>query len=139
MLLRKTDTNQPKDVMLIDFQLSRVGSPASDIVYFLTSSTSLDSRKAHLEQWLQFYHNTLTEDLLTYGYSNEIFTYQDLLDEINHLWPFALECGIMHAEVCIRNCFNKYYRCIIIRLVLMCIMNVRFYIDRYLYLETTDE
>ena len=85
--------------MIIDFQMSRIGSPASDILYCLASSTSLDSRKANLDEWLELYHTTLVDDLIKYGYKKDTFTFQNFLDEINHLWPFALESGVFHAEV----------------------------------------
>ena len=87
------------DLVIIDLQMSRIGSPASDILYLLGSSTSMDSRKANLEQWLSLYHEILLEDLATFGYPKDVFTYENLLDEINYLWSFALETGIFHAEV----------------------------------------
>ena len=88
-----------KDLVIIDMQMSRIGSPASDLLYCLGSSTSLDSRKLHLEEWIELYHKTLINDLVKFGYSEDTFSLADLQGEINHLWHFALESGIFHAEV----------------------------------------
>ena len=95
--------------MIIDLQMSRIGNPASDILYFLGSSTSLDNRKKHLDQWLKLYHKTLMDDLSTFGHSEDIFTLEDLFDEVNHMWPFALETGIFHAQVNM-----NIYKCLLI-------------------------
>ena len=95
----ETKSDISNDLVIIDLQMSRIGSPASDILYFLGSSTSLDNRKKHLDQWLKLYHKTLMDDLATFGHSKDIFTFEDLLDEVNHMWPFALETGIFHAQV----------------------------------------
>ena len=99
--------------MIIDFQMSRIGSPASDLLYCLASSTSLDSRKAHLKEWLELYHTTLVDDLVKYGYKKDTFTLQNLLDEIDHLWPFAVESGVFHAEV-ITNLYKRIFTYILI-------------------------
>ena len=80
-------------------QMSRIGSPSSDLLYCLTTSTSLTSRKIHLDDWIELYHQTLIADLVKFGYSEAIFTLENLYEEINHLWHFALECGIFQAEV----------------------------------------
>ena len=96
---KDAESDDSSDLVVIDLQMSRIGSPASDILYCLGSSTSLESRKAYLQEWLQLYHKVLLEDLVTFGYSTDIFKYENFLDEINHLWPFALESGVFHAEV----------------------------------------
>ena len=106
-----SEFNFSKDLVIIDMQMSRIGSPASDLLYCLGSSTSLDSRKVYLEEWLKLYHKTLIDDLVKFGYSENTFSLENLHEEINHLWHFALEAGIFHAEVykkCLLHIFKRY-------------------------------
>ena len=84
---------------IIDMQMSRIGSPASDLLYCLATSTSLTLRKIRFDDWIKLYHHILIANLVKFGYSEDIFTLEDLYEEINHLWNFALECGIFQAEV----------------------------------------
>ena len=99
LYFRKDSEHHLKDLMFIDMQLARLGSPASDIVYFLTSSTSVDNRKHMLEKWLKLYHNALVSELATYGYKRDIYEYDEFLKDIDCHWPFALEVGVFHAQV----------------------------------------
>ena len=99
MHFRKDDEHKLKELMFIDMQLARLGSPASDIVYFLASSTYVGDRKLMLGNWLELYHNTLVNELATYGYSSDIYNYDEFLKDIDCLWPFALEVGVFHAQV----------------------------------------
>ncbi|XP_031842769.1 uncharacterized protein LOC116431453 [Nomia melanderi] len=59
------DDAQPneEDVCLVDFQLTRVGSLALDLVNFLYCCTSGEIRRAHMTQLLQHYHFHLMSSL----------------------------------------------------------------------------
>ncbi|XP_078053738.1 uncharacterized protein LOC144479100 [Augochlora pura] len=52
-----------EDVCLVDFQLTRVGSLALDLVNFLYCCTSGEIRRAHMTQLLQHYHFHLMSSL----------------------------------------------------------------------------
>ena len=54
---------RPVSVKMVDFQISRIGSPISDVLYFLYSSTTAELRKSHMKEWLQLYYDVLTADL----------------------------------------------------------------------------
>lgn len=61
----------PKDtsssITLLDWQLSRVSSPAMDISLFLFSSTNKSLRDKHLDEFLQIYYASFASILQTLG------------------------------------------------------------------------
>ena len=51
------------ELKMVDFQMSRIGHPTSDLLYFFYTSTLPDVRKEHLASWLSYYFNTLLDFL----------------------------------------------------------------------------
>ncbi|CAL8069689.1 unnamed protein product [Orchesella dallaii] len=54
-------TKKAERIMLVDFQLTREACPTADLVYLIYTSTSLEYRKAHLDEVLQLYHDRFNE------------------------------------------------------------------------------
>ncbi|XP_015432514.1 PREDICTED: uncharacterized protein LOC107188693 [Dufourea novaeangliae] len=63
ILFKDEHTLQFQDVCLVDFQLTRVGSLALDLVNFLYCCTSGEIRRTHMTQLLQHYHFHLMSSL----------------------------------------------------------------------------
>ena len=77
--------NEPQDMLLIDWQIARLGHPCHDLGYFLFSSTSSAFRRQHLITLLEEYYVNLSSmlaklgiDLDQEGYSKKRFMQETL-------------------------------------------------------------
>lgn len=75
--------NAPSRLCFLDWQLSRFGSPAHDLSYFLFSCTRKELRDNHYNELLKAYHTSLSEFLTILGSDPKIlFPYDKLLDHM---------------------------------------------------------
>ena len=91
MLFKYSDENQtqlgekassiPVSLKMIDFQLSRIGHPLSDVLYFFYTSTKPEIRQKHMLVLLRYYFDTLTADLRLLGISLDDSNWQDFLTD----------------------------------------------------------
>lgn len=56
--------NKPRKICLIDWQLSRYGSPALDIVYYIFLNTTRELRGRNYNIYLKTYHESLSYHLI---------------------------------------------------------------------------
>jgi hypothetical protein len=71
----------PVSLKLIDFQMSRIGHPLTDILYFMNASAKPEVRERHMESLLRHYYDTLTADLRLLGIPLDNCSLQDFLNE----------------------------------------------------------
>lgn len=60
------------ETILIDFQMSRFGSPAQDLYYFLLSSTNLEVKLKYFDYFIYYYHQELVKHLKLLQYKGTI-------------------------------------------------------------------
>ncbi|XP_067004299.2 uncharacterized protein [Anabrus simplex] len=89
-LFKYSSVGEPTDVRFVDFQLSRLGSPAMDLTYFLYSSSQNEVRASHLDEVLKMYHTQLCETLGALGCSTDVFSFQDLKNEMKRVALYGL-------------------------------------------------
>ena len=77
----------------------RRGRPTIDLAYLLGSSTSPEFRKEHLDEILSFYHKTLIDLLTSFGYSAQVYPYDQLEKDFEECFVFGFVMAIMHAMV----------------------------------------
>lgn len=78
---------------LVDWQLSRYGSPAIDLLHNLFSSTDQALRQTDYQNLLRHYHNSLAGMITRLGSDpNQLFTFDNLLDEMKRFGLYA--CAI---------------------------------------------
>ena len=85
----------PLCLKMIDFQVSRIGHPLSDVLYFFYTSTKPETREKHMLVLLRYYFDTLTTDLRLLGIALDDYTWQDFLADYKKrslMWMFM---GIM--------------------------------------------
>lgn len=89
---------RPRDVILLDWQITRYVSPILDIVYFLFASTDAELRAKHLDELLSIYHRSL-KDLLDHlgGDTMTQFPFTALLRQLKKFGKF----GIIMAAIII--------------------------------------
>uniref|UniRef100_A0A182T410 CHK kinase-like domain-containing protein n=1 Tax=Anopheles maculatus TaxID=74869 RepID=A0A182T410_9DIPT len=67
MFQYQEDDKTPKTIKLIDWQLSRYGSPVLDLVYFIFNCTDEELRSHSYQRLLSIYYNSLSEHLRNLG------------------------------------------------------------------------
>ncbi|PSN29256.1 hypothetical protein C0J52_27954 [Blattella germanica] len=72
-----------QDIRFVDYQASRFGNPAHDIMYFLYSSPTLDIMKDN-QFLIEEYYKTLEETLTLLEYKHLIPSYSDFLKQLNN-------------------------------------------------------
>lgn len=86
-----SDSLDPHSVVLIDWQLTQYCSPATDLTYYLCSSTEQPLRTAHFNDILYDYHNSLTNLLERLGGNpDNLFTYEDLQRQLESFGVYGL-------------------------------------------------
>lgn len=88
---------------LLDLQLMKYSRPTVDLAYFFGSSTYPSFRQMHLEELLKIYHQTLTQELTTFGYSPQSdlvqYTFEDLKDDFEDTWGFGFALACLHIQI----------------------------------------
>ncbi|XP_066992699.2 uncharacterized protein [Anabrus simplex] len=84
-LFEYSSMGEPTDMRFVDFQLSSLGSPALDLTYFLYSSSQNEVKASHLDEVLKMYHTQLCETLAALGCSTDVFSFQDLKNEMKRV------------------------------------------------------
>jgi len=93
MMFKYKDDGHVDEIILIDFQIPSYASPALDISFFLSSSTTGPLRTKYLPHILTLYHTVFADTVQRLGVSLD-FSYEDLLEDFRkanlHGLSFAL-------------------------------------------------
>ncbi|KAI4461870.1 hypothetical protein MML48_5g00005486 [Holotrichia oblita] len=81
-MLIKYLNDEPIDVIFVDFQVLRYGSPARDVLFFLYSSVQLDVLKTELDELIEFYHSELVNTIKLLKCDISLFSYEAYLEEM---------------------------------------------------------
>lgn len=92
-MMFKIEEGVTKDILLLDYQISSWGTPASDIIYSLYNTCSIETRDNHRDELIKFYHDELTATLNKIGYLKKIPTLLDVHVEI-------VKCGHLETFLC---------------------------------------
>ena len=87
-LMFSYSADEPKNVKILDLQTCRVGSALLDVVQFLYTSTTADTRDAYMDDLLRTYHWSLTRSLRQVG-SDTVVSFMELRREIDSLAIFG--------------------------------------------------
>jgi len=95
MLFRyNAETDKPEEVVLVDLQLSREASPIIDLIYFIYSSTYLETRQNHSDELLELYYEK-------FNYYCDIFKAETLpgftLKELKRRYQRSKPIGLLVA------------------------------------------
>lgn len=85
MMFMIDESGKPADVLMIDYQGSFWGGPSVDLLYFIISSVNDDIKTEKFDDFVEFYHQELSESLKKLEYDQPIPTlgqiHIDLLDK----------------------------------------------------------
>ncbi|KAK7081638.1 hypothetical protein SK128_004889 [Halocaridina rubra] len=88
-LFRYNDLGEPEEVMLLDLQINRFASLATDINYLLFLNLEGEVRKTNLNSFLETYFTSF-DDIATKSGRKTPFTFQELKREFHSKHKFAL-------------------------------------------------
>ncbi|CAG9834802.1 unnamed protein product [Diabrotica balteata] len=74
----------------VDFQMSQVGSPADDIIFFLFSSVEYECLKNNLDSLIKYYYEEFICILKKLDLYNDYFSYENLLEEFKTSGKLAI-------------------------------------------------
>nr|XP_053635499.1 uncharacterized protein LOC128690800 [Cherax quadricarinatus] len=98
MLFRYNKEGDPVEVMLLDLQLNRVASPATDLNYFLYTSLHGRDRQANWQDFLTCYYDTF-RGVMEAGERNMPFTLEELRQEYKDKMEYGLISAAMSVPI----------------------------------------
>ncbi|KAM3965972.1 uncharacterized protein ACR2FA_012829 [Aphomia sociella] len=103
-IMFKLKDNIPVEAIMIDYQMSKVSNPVCDILYMIFNCTDYDTRHAHYNDWIDYYHLQLEESLANYGMKADFLFSRDQLDaDLKRYSKFFLSGAVMLSSMLIRN------------------------------------
>lgn len=66
ILFKYDEDGKPTEICLLDWQVARLASPIIDLVYFMFLCTTKELRDAHYDNFLNIYHESLSEHIRRY-------------------------------------------------------------------------
>lgn len=92
--------NVADDVRFVDWQVIRYVSPAIDLCNHIFTSTDKALRDKEYLNLLKHYHNSLSRTIRLLGSDpEELFTFDNLLDEMKKCGTYALLVAPMHIHI----------------------------------------
>lgn len=92
---------------MLDWQLSRLGSPVLDLSYFFMSSTAKPLRDKHFDEFLQIYYNNLANTLRACGSDPEsLFSFENLQDQLKEFGHFGVTMAPMLLSIIVNDPSN---------------------------------
>ncbi|KAG4079925.1 hypothetical protein HA402_006237 [Bradysia odoriphaga] len=89
------------DSKMIDFQLARVASPATDISFFMYTCTQQDVRENHFDELIQIYHRSVVNVLSALGSNAEkVFPFSALQQELKNFARFGVGMAMEALPYC---------------------------------------
>lgn len=84
-------TREIEKISFLDWQISRYGSPAFDVLGFIFISTTKDFRDQHYDEMINIYYAEARAMIKRLGSDpDKLFTYGDLQNELKRCGPFVL-------------------------------------------------
>ncbi|XP_063236672.1 uncharacterized protein LOC134538965 [Bacillus rossius redtenbacheri] len=85
------DEGKISSLKLLDFQMTNYGSPVTDLIFFLYSSTSLDVTREDRDRLIKLYHQEFTGWLELFGCDTKPFGYETFMKEVEAVAPFQFD------------------------------------------------
>jgi hypothetical protein len=93
MMYRYDDDGKVVEMKLVDWQVPRVGHPATDVINFLITSTSPEIRKKHRRSFLNHYYDVLSSAMDKLGL--ELYSRGKFFKEIHSRMLWGMFFGLM--------------------------------------------
>lgn len=92
---------------MLDWQLSRLGSPVLDLSYFFMSSTAKPLRDKHFDEFIQIYYTNLANTLRACGSDPEsLFSFENLQDQLKEFGHYGVTMAPMLLSIIVNDPSN---------------------------------
>jgi len=93
------EKGKAKEISLIDFQYTRITSPAVDVIYAIYTGTEPELRAQYLTKWLKIYHDQFSYELNVFGYdAEEIYPFSKFEKDFRDLFSVGLTWAFITAK-----------------------------------------
>ncbi|XP_052743648.1 uncharacterized protein LOC112044812 isoform X2 [Bicyclus anynana] len=96
MFRRQDDRLQ---AIVVDYQTTHAGCPASDLMYYIFLGTDEEFRREHYERLLDHYHSSLEQALKRLAVDPSVYTREKLDSDMKELLPYAVLLGVVVLPV----------------------------------------
>ncbi|XP_047998704.1 uncharacterized protein LOC125236057 [Leguminivora glycinivorella] len=103
-ILFRLENGTPVQNVMIDYQLSKEGSPAGDILYFLFNCTDHATRLKYYNEWIDYYYEIMESTLKKHGLeTSTVFLKERLLADLKRYSRLAIGLGLMLSSMLSRE------------------------------------
>ncbi|XP_037922341.1 uncharacterized protein LOC119658739 [Hermetia illucens] len=97
IMFQHDENGHPKDILFVDLQIARYGSPVHDLIYFIFSSTEYSIKVKEFDYMIKCYHRELVKNLKLLKYPKSLPTLIDLQIAVlkKCFLGIAVSCGVM--------------------------------------------
>ncbi|XP_041674697.1 uncharacterized protein LOC121530179 [Drosophila eugracilis] len=99
IMFQYDDNGKIKEVYMVDYQVSKYGTVAQDLLYLLISSTKLEDKLSKFDYYVKVYHDSLVEHLKILKYSKPLPSLRDIHKALLRygLFAYSVATGVMAA------------------------------------------
>lgn len=90
IMFQYEESGKIKEVYMVDFQVSKYGTVAQDLYYFLISSTKLEDKLSKFDYYVKVYHDNLLEHLKILKYSKPLPSLRDIHKSLYKYGTFGM-------------------------------------------------
>lgn len=83
MLFKRDDSGAPREIVFVDFQMTRINSPFKDVVFFLFSSLQPALCREHFSKLIETYHASFCRCLQQVGVDPAPYSLKAVWEEMN--------------------------------------------------------
>ncbi|XP_023015324.2 uncharacterized protein [Leptinotarsa decemlineata] len=103
ILTKSGQDGKPKSCFLVDYQLTRYGPPAMDLLFLLYTNTDKETRKQYMDAAVREYHEELSRILNKYDVDvNNIYDFETFLESCEY---------VRSAVICQAACYLQILLC----------------------------
>ncbi|XP_055592172.1 uncharacterized protein LOC129743946 [Uranotaenia lowii] len=112
LMFKYSEENVPIDCLIVDFQFARYAPPAYDLNMLITLTTTGEFRKKHRKQLLDFYYQTLRNEIIQQHLApDEILPKKQFYDSCYHYVTSGLIDNFLmnHVTLLPRSCVDEIF------------------------------
>ncbi|GBP72868.1 hypothetical protein EVAR_48852_1 [Eumeta japonica] len=103
-LLFKREGATPVEAVMLDYQLSRISSPAVDLHYLIFNCTDSETRNGRYSEWLDYYYDNFTKYIAFYDLkASDVYSRYNFNVDLQKYAKYSLALTLMLASMLVRE------------------------------------